>query len=76
MNHIQGSGWGFDHDWERGATVLRATLYGCRRCGEKFWHHYPRIPNIGQAMFLADISEHCPALQDTPATTNVPIGKA
>ena len=66
MSDISGTGWGSDHDWERGETNqvgstywLKGTHYYCRNCGIHFEHKYDLIPNIFEAMKQADIPEKC-----------------
>ena len=56
---IQGKGHGDAHDWKCVDTVYRATRYVCRRCGARFLHDYPRVPDIFQALAMAGVPAEC-----------------
>jgi hypothetical protein len=61
-SHIHGKGYGDSHMWISGETGwTRTTPYVCSACGAAFGHHYPSVPNIFQAMRLANVPEFCPA---------------
>lgn len=48
---ISGEGYGASHAWKYGGTTAgRCSLYTCADCGEVFYHHYPSVPNIHQAI--------------------------
>lgn len=64
MSAIQGKGWGESHDWQRGETVMRITVYQCRACKVVFHHAYAVIPGIHEAMHHQGIPNECPASSD------------
>lgn len=48
---IIGTGYGAAHMWKYSHTSPgRCSLYVCQDCGIHFWHHYPSIPNIFEAI--------------------------
>ena len=59
-SHIHGSGYGFGHEWRyHGTTHARVSYYRCAACGCEFAHNYPRVPEIGRAMYEFGVPELC-----------------
>lgn len=77
MSNIFGSGYGDDHDWQRGGTNqvgswgTKATHYQCANCKQQFSHYYDYTPDIFQALENAEgVTEHCPASGVTEESPN------
>jgi len=66
MSDINGDGYGYKHDWERGPTAQvgsdwrkKSTFYTCRKCAVSFNHYYDVTPYIFDAIREADVPEEC-----------------
>ncbi len=71
MSHINGSGFGSDHNWVAGGTTqspnvpygTNSTYYECADCLQHFSHYYHSTPDIFEAIKNAGITEKCPKAQ-------------
>lgn len=60
MSDINGEGHGSDHNWKHSHTSEgRQTLYKCVDCHHVFWHDYPHVPNIFEAMEKTGVPLKC-----------------
>ncbi len=63
MSHINGEGYGSEHNWVCGTTnQFKSTAYHCDDCKAVFFHAYDDIPDIFVAMEAQQVIEHCEKL--------------
>lgn len=56
---ITGEGHGSKHAWKYQRDLNRQTLYECIDCGVSFWHNYPRVEDIFEAMQISGVPAEC-----------------